>query len=94
VTAGIAWVLVAGAVFVGAGLLLRRVPARSLLAIDRRTGYGVYKRALASTGDEAQAVQAAAQFYKAFGLFFILFAALFTIVGLAVTLAPRFIGHG
>jgi hypothetical protein len=54
------------------GLLIAVLPPRWLLSWDRRTGQWIYKRVLASTGDESKAMRAAAVFYKIFGAFFIL----------------------
>jgi hypothetical protein len=54
------------------GLLIAVLPTRWLLSWDKRTGYWIYRRVLASTGDESKAMRAAAVFYKIFGTFFIL----------------------
>lgn len=50
------------------GLALILVPAKWILAFDRRTGYYLYCKELAASGNEQKALAKASHFYKTLGI--------------------------
>lgn len=59
-------------IFILFGLAIALTPARTLVKVDGRTGYWIYKKKLEDTGDEEQALRSAGLFYKIFGTIFFL----------------------
>lgn len=85
----IAWILLA-VLFMGVGICFRRVPASRILELDRGVIYWAYIRELQATRDNEKALAKAAKYYKRFGLFFVLFAALHVFIVTAVLLYRLF----
>jgi hypothetical protein len=78
-----------GPVFFAVGLLVAFADPRTLLQYDRRTGAALYRSVLERGGTEEQALAAARQFYRIFGLCFGLGGALIcTFVGAMAANAP------
>jgi len=69
-------------IFVISGVVLLRVPARSLLKWDRRTGYWIYKRHLRLSGNEEEAIRKAGNFYKFFAVSLIVISVAFMVIDL------------
>ena len=68
--------------FLITGIAIYRTPAKTLLSWDRMSGYGVYKKHLKKTGNEEEAINKAAKFYKLFALLIIFFSLLFLTISL------------
>ena len=77
--------LKAGIAFFVGGSTVALTPTKIVLQFDQRSGRGIYKQTLNSTGNEERALKDANAFYKSFGF---LFALAGTVMGLTALVSP------
>jgi hypothetical protein len=78
--------ILVGVVFLTSGLLMALGDPRRILRIDRKTGHAIYMKVIARGGSEEEAVAAAKQFYRVFGIVFVVIGIAIASIGLAMFL--------